>query len=662
MRLEKVGCCYMIIITINNVKYCFDNQRKFTILQACEYLGYRIPYFCYNESLMSMGTCRLCLVEVATSVKPVVACVTLISDGMCIFLKSPIIQKVRESILEFLLLNHPLDCPICDQGGECDLQDQSYRYGSDFGRIEKKSQKEGSDRYISPLIRGILNRCIFCSKCVRFSNKFLNYLGFLGRGSSLGISSYRPIKKPRISFLSGNLVDLCPVGVFMTANTNFKYRSWELKSIKTYDSFDLFGCLTNVFFKKNEIFRILPIKHLGFRVSWIFDLSRFFYDSFKFQRLYFPLIKYKKYFVKKTWFQVIQILRIFLCQGISSSFIGEQTDLETIFLVKKLLNSLGSSFLMMDMGYKPQLVKQDFRHDFFLEQTFLENIQFLLFINLNWRYDLNRLHLWIKEKFYQNFNIRVFNFGKPSHFMYPCYNVGWNLEVIHKFFAGKHSLVKFFMNKKKSIIFCMADFQLKSSRVNLVRLNNTFSCLNALDVGLVQTESIRTIITRSRVIFFLNAHRNRFLNFFTQKIGIFLGFQGSVNSMAMHVILPGVSLVEKTVHMASLFGIFLKFEKILCLQKKQKVDFKVFLLLNRLFLNQHFYFLKLSRSLPDLNSLFLGVLEQRVVVWFLFNDSLIRNNNLLTFSVQSNFFQNSGQLKQYWKTNSFFRKAYNKFV
>ena len=229
----------MVTVVINGVEVLVDKNS--TVLQACESIGIEIPRFCFHERLSVAGNCRMCLVEIEKSPKPQASCALPVMNNMKIFTDTPLVKKAREAVLEFLLINHPLDCPICDQGGECDLQDQAMIYGSDSSRFYE--YKRGvENKNIGPLVKMIMTRCIHCTRCVRFMSEVagLGDFGTTGRGNSTEIGTY--IEKNLNSELSGNIVDLCPVGALTSKSYAFKARPWELTSFDTLDISDGLGC------------------------------------------------------------------------------------------------------------------------------------------------------------------------------------------------------------------------------------------------------------------------------------------------------------------------------------------------------------------------------------------------------------------------------------
>jgi NADH dehydrogenase/NADH:ubiquinone oxidoreductase subunit G len=288
----------LIPVTINNKIY--QVRANASILQVCEEASIDVPRFCYHEKLSVAGNCRMCLVEVEKSPKPVVSCAMPVSKNMVIYTDTPLVKKTREAVLEFLLINHPLDCPICDQGGECDLQDETLQYGSDRGRFfEFKRSVE--DKECGPIVKTIMTRCIHCTRCVRFSAEIAGQevLGSFNRGQETEIGTY--IQSFIKTELSGNLVDLCPVGALTSKPYAFAARNWELQKVDSIDFFD--GTCADIivhtrkatspqyqnnklnYITNDEIMRILPRTNGLYQDNWISDKSRYAFDGLKKQRL-----------------------------------------------------------------------------------------------------------------------------------------------------------------------------------------------------------------------------------------------------------------------------------------------------------------------------------------------------------------------------------------
>jgi NADH-quinone oxidoreductase subunit G len=284
-------------LKIDDIQYNFevaiDIKTKIqpTILQTCNSLGIKIPRFCYHEALSIAGNCRMCLVEKENTVKPLAACAINISDNLIFFTKSAFVKRVRENVLEFLLINHPLDCPICDQGGECDLQDQSLLYGNDRSRYNE-SKRAVIDKNCGVFIKTVMTRCIHCTRCVRFLNEITgtSFFGVMGRGSKMEISTYLLNSINKFNEFSGNIIDICPVGALTSKPYAFNSRPWELFKFASINITDPLASYFSIQYKNNKIYRILPyLEHLDFLVTeWIPDNIRFFYDGLLTQRVKKP--------------------------------------------------------------------------------------------------------------------------------------------------------------------------------------------------------------------------------------------------------------------------------------------------------------------------------------------------------------------------------------
>ena len=271
-----------INLTVDGTKVSVDPGT--TVLQACEVAGREIPRFCYHDRLSIAGNCRMCLVEIEKAPKPVASCAMPAADGMIVHTKTPGVHKARKGVMEFLLINHPLDCPICDQGGECDLQDQAVAYGTDGSRFAE-NKRAVEDKYIGPLIKTVMTRCIHCTRCVRFACEVAGTpeLGAAGRGEDMEITTY--LEHAMTSELSGNVIDLCPVGALTSKPYAFTARSWELEHTQSVDVMDALGSAIRIDTRGQEVMRILPRTFDAINEEWLSDKSRFIWDGLKNQRL-----------------------------------------------------------------------------------------------------------------------------------------------------------------------------------------------------------------------------------------------------------------------------------------------------------------------------------------------------------------------------------------
>ena len=292
-------------ITINGKEIEFE--KGMTVLQACELAEVEVPRFCYHEKLSIAGNCRMCLVEMEKSQKPIASCAMPAVEGMNIKTNTEFVEKARKGIMEFLLVNHPLDCPVCDQGGECDLQDQSLYYGVDKSRF-LENKREVRDKYMGPLIKTQMTRCIHCTRCVRFATEVAGVpeIGAIGRGEDMEITTY--LEKSMESELSANVIDLCPVGALTSKPYAFEARPWELKKTESIDVMDAVGSNIRIDTYGWEVKRVLPRLNNQINEEWISDKTRFSCDGLLKQRLDTPYIKKNNKLVKSNWDEAIQLI------------------------------------------------------------------------------------------------------------------------------------------------------------------------------------------------------------------------------------------------------------------------------------------------------------------------------------------------------------------
>ena len=322
-----------------------------TVIQACEQVGAEVPRFCYHERLSIAGNCRMCLVEVKGMPKPQASCALGVNDLRPgpngeppeVFTRTPIVRKAREGVMEFLLINHPLDCPICDQGGECDLQDQSMAYGVDKNRfIENKRAVE--DKYLGPLVKTSMNRCIHCTRCVRFTTEVagVEEMGAIGRGEDTEITTY--LEKSMSSELQGNVIDLCPVGALTSKPYEFKARPWELRNNESIDVMDAVGSAIRIDVRGREVMRILPRQNDDVNEEWISDKTRFVWDGLKSQRLDQPYIRENGKLRPAAWNEALALVASKLKAAgpeKSAALIGDLNAVEEIFALKELMSAMG---------------------------------------------------------------------------------------------------------------------------------------------------------------------------------------------------------------------------------------------------------------------------------------------------------------------------------
>ncbi len=324
-----------------------------TLLQACEQAGAEVPRFCFHERLSIAGNCRMCLVEVKGGPpKPTASCAMQVKDlrpgpngePPVVLTKSPMVKKAREGVMEFLLINHPLDCPICDQGGECDLQDQAMAYGVDSSRyVENKRAVE--DKHIGPLVKTIMTRCIHCTRCVRFTTEVagITELGLIGRGEDAEITTY--LERAMSSELQGNVIDLCPVGALTSKPYAYQARPWELSKTESVDVMDAVGAAIRVDARGREVMRILPRLNEEVNEEWISDKTRFVWDGLKTQRLDRPYVREHGRLRPASWSEAFAAIRakVSATRGERiGAIVGDLASVEEMYALKGLMTALGS--------------------------------------------------------------------------------------------------------------------------------------------------------------------------------------------------------------------------------------------------------------------------------------------------------------------------------
>ncbi|XP_067649239.1 NADH-ubiquinone oxidoreductase 75 kDa subunit, mitochondrial-like [Haliotis asinina] len=431
-----------------------------TVLQACAEGGVEIPRFCYHDRLSIAGNCRMCLVEVEKSPKPIASCAMPVMKGMRIKTDSPVTRKAREGVMEFLLVNHPLDCPICDQGGECDLQDQSMAFGSDRSRFTDThftGKRAVEDKNVGPLVKTIMTRCIHCTRCIRFASEVagVDDLGTTGRGNDMQVGTY--VEKMFKSELSGNIIDLCPVGALTSKPYAFTARPWETKKIESVDVMDGLGSNIVVTMRTNEVMRIVPRMNEAINEEWISDKSRFSYDGLKRQRLTSPYVKNAEgNLVATDWENAfISVAQKF--RGVKGDQIaavaGGQVDAEALISLKDLLNRLGSEGLCTEEIFPMDGAGTDLRSNYLLNTRIagIEEADLLLLVGTNPRYEAPIFNARIRKSWIHN-DLQVAMVGTPVDLTYEYDQLGDTTSVLESLASGKHPFCQTLNAAKKPII------------------------------------------------------------------------------------------------------------------------------------------------------------------------------------------------------------------
>ncbi|KIZ05603.1 NADH dehydrogenase (ubiquinone) Fe-Sprotein 1 [Monoraphidium neglectum] len=399
--------------------------KGFSVLQACDAAGIDIPRFCYHQRLSVAGNCRMCLVEVEKSPKPVASCAMPAGPGMKIKTDTPLVKKAREGVMEFLLINHPLDCPICDQGGECDLQDQAMIFGSDRSRFTEM-KRSVHDKNVGPLVKTVMTRCIHCTRCVRFSTEVAGVqdMGVTGRGRDSEIGTY--VEKLLSSELSGNAIDLCPVGALTSKPAAFTSRPWELKTTESIDVSDALGANIRVDSRGAEVMRIVPRLNEAVNEEWISDKARFQYDGLKRQRLNLPMVKGANGQLQPaTWGEALAAVRA-AAAGKSGTQLkaiaGKLADAESMVALKDLFNRLGSGNLWHEGGFAD--LSADLRATYVANTTVagLEQADVVLLVGTNPRVEAPVYNARLRKAYLDGCRFGLV--GEAADLTYPYEHLG----------------------------------------------------------------------------------------------------------------------------------------------------------------------------------------------------------------------------------------------
>lgn len=428
-------------LTINGNK--IEVEEGLTVMQACELAGIEIPHFCFHERLKIAGNCRMCLVEMERAPKLIASCAMPASEGMVIKTDTPKVKKSREGVMEFLLINHPLDCPICDQGGECDLQDQAFKYGKGKNRYTE-NKRSVKDKNLGPLVKTEMTRCIHCTRCIRFATEVAGVpeMGAINRGEHMEITSY--LEKTLTSELSGNVIDLCPVGALTSKPYEFTARSWELEKTESIDVMDAVGSNIRVDSRGLEVMRILPKLNEDINEEWLSDKARFSYDGLKVQRIDTPYIRKDGKLVKSSWSEAISkiVENISVIKGESIAAIaGTTVNAESLFLLKRMLAALGSTNIDANQfGYRLDTTSRS-NYLFNSGIAGLEKADVCLLVGANPRQVAPVLNARI-GKMARDGKMHVARLGQKDDQTYQVEELGDDLSILESVLAGKGDFAK----------------------------------------------------------------------------------------------------------------------------------------------------------------------------------------------------------------------------
>ncbi len=562
-----------------------DVPADYTLLQACEEAGAEVPRFCYHDRLSIAGNCRMCLVEVKGGPpKPTASCAMSVKDlrpgpngePPVVETKSPMVKKAREGVMEFLLINHPLDCPICDQGGECDLQDQAMAYGVDGSRFHE-NKRAVENNQIGPLIKTIMTRCIHCTRCVRFTTEVcgVSDMGLIGRGEDAEITTY--LEAALSSEMQGNVADLCPVGALTHKPYEFHARPWELTKTESVDVMDAVGSAIRVDARGREVMRIMPRLNEAVNEEWISDKSRYIWDGLKTQRLDRPYAKKDGRLQPVSWAEAFQIIASKV-NGVDGSKIGaiagDLACVEEMYALKQLMASLGSTNIdcrQDGAALDPAKGRASYLFNATIEG--IEDADAVLIIGSNPRLEAPVLNARIRKRWRRG-DLKVGVIGEAADLTYETTYLGAGTDTLTDLAAGKNSFFDILKGASKPLIIigqgALARVDGVSILANAAKLAqavgavggdwNGFSVLHTaasrvggLDIGFVPGEGGKSIAAMQdaaskgdlEALFLLGADEMD-MAAFGNAFMVYIGTHGDRGAHRADVILPGAAYTEKS--------------------------------------------------------------------------------------------------------------------
>ncbi|KAI8111181.1 hypothetical protein M9434_004754 [Picochlorum sp. BPE23] len=555
----------MVEVTVNGRPVSVPKGSN--VLQACEAGGVDIPRFCYHQRLSIAGNCRMCLVEVEKSPKPVASCAMPANPGMNIKTDTPLVKKAREGVMEFLLANHPLDCPICDQGGECDLQDQAMVFGSDRSRFTEV-KRTVQDKDLGPLVKTVMTRCIHCTRCVRFAKEVagIEDLGITGRGRDAEIGTY--VEKTMESELSGNVVDLCPVGALTSKPTAFTYRSWELRSTDSIDTSDGLGSNIRVDARGNEVMRILPRLNESINQEWISDKTRYQFDGLRYQRLVSPMVKNAQGHLEECeWQTALSAVRDVLAKTPGHSMraiAGKLADAESMVALKDLMNRMGCGDVRHESGYGD--MDADLRGSYVFNSTLsgIDEADAILLIGTNPRVEGPVLNARIRAQ--AMYGVPVGVVGSEVDLTYPYEHLGDTASALDAISKTTSEWCKRLRGASNPVVIVgsgvlrrddrdavMAKVHKLVDKAGVVRddwsglniLHDTASSVTALDVGFIPSVKARMQQEDPKVVYLLGSDDFDEKDVPADAFVIYQGHHGDRGASRADIVLPGAAYTEK---------------------------------------------------------------------------------------------------------------------
>ncbi len=529
-----------------------------TLIQACEQAGIEVPRFCYHERLSIAGNCRMCLVEVVGGPpKPAASCAMQVRDlrpgpdgaPPVIKTNSPMVKKAREGVMEFLLINHPLDCPICDQGGECDLQDQAMAYGVDFSRY-REPKRASADLDLGPLVETHMTRCISCTRCVRFTTEVagITQMGQTGRGEDSEITSY--LNQTLDSNMQGNIIDLCPVGALVSKPYAFTARPWELTKTETIDVMDALGSNIRVDTKGREVMRILPRNHDGVNEEWISDKSRFVWDGLRRQRLDTPYIRENGKLRKASWGEALSAAAAAMRGKTVAGLVGDLAPVEAVFALKGLVEGLGGRVECRTDGAKlPAGNRLGYVGNAAIED--IDSAKMILLIGTNPRDEAPVLNARIRKAWLNGAKVALI--GEAADLTYDYSHIGTDRAALAALAAmdhsDKHGVPGIMIIGQGALteadgaaVLATALNTAAAAQSKVMVLHTAAARVGAMDVGAVTEGGLPAAIEGADVIYSLGADE---VEIAPGPVVIYQGSHGDRGAHRADIILPGAAWTEE---------------------------------------------------------------------------------------------------------------------
>jgi NADH-quinone oxidoreductase subunit G len=535
-----------------------------TVLQACEAAGKEIPRFCYHERLSIAGNCRMCLVEMEKSPKPVASCAMPAADGQVVYTASEKTKKAREGVMEFLLINHPLDCPICDQGGECDLQDQSIAYGRGYTRFDE-NKRAVTEKYMGPIIKTVMTRCIHCTRCIRFSEEVAGTsdLGAIGRGENMEITTY--LERAVNSELSGNVIDLCPVGALTSRPYAFEARPWELTKTNAIDVMDAVGSNIRLDARGPTVLRVLPRVNEDVNEEWISDKTRYGPLGLMKRRLDRPYVRKGGKLEAASWPEAFAAIKSALA-GLKGSEIGavagDLLDVESMVAMKDLMQQLGSE--RFDCRQDGMALPSGGRAGWLFNSSIagIENADVVLFIGTNPRWEAPLVNTRIRKAVMKR-GAKAFNFGPEVDLTYPVEQLGTGAASIGKLPKAVADALK--KAERPAILLgsgalsrgdapaLLAAVGKLVSTYKVVRegwngfnvLHSAASRVGGLEIGFSNPGGVQAVLGKGLKALFIHGADEIDLQGLGGVFKIYIGHHGDKGAHVADVILPAASFAEK---------------------------------------------------------------------------------------------------------------------